>query len=71
MMKPMTITELKRELKKMEQAELIQLISKLYKSNNKVKEIVNVQFRGEKYQEEILTSMPIRRKCMMRFFLIT
>ncbi|MBN2285259.1 MAG: hypothetical protein JXQ26_08785 [Tissierellales bacterium] len=40
MIKPMTITELKKELKKLEQSELIELISGLYKTNDKVKEIV-------------------------------
>ena len=54
MIKPMTITELKKELKKMEYSEFIELISILYKSNDKVKEIINVKFVGEKYQAEIL-----------------
>jgi TusA-related sulfurtransferase len=50
MIKPMTLTELKKELKKLEQSELIELISSLYKTNDKVKEILNVQFVGEEYQ---------------------
>ncbi|MCK8058433.1 MULTISPECIES: DUF6155 family protein [unclassified Fusibacter] len=54
MIKPITITELKKELKKMEQSELIELISNLYKSNDKVKEIINAKVVGEKYQEELL-----------------
>ena len=54
MIKPITLTELKKELKKMEHPELVVLISNLYKSNDKVKEIINVKFVGEKYQEEIL-----------------
>ena len=44
MIKPMTIKELKKELKKLEQSELIELISGLYKTNDNVKEIVNVKF---------------------------
>ncbi len=36
MIKPMTITELKKELKKLEQSELIELIPSLYKTDDKV-----------------------------------
>lgn len=54
MIKPMTLTELKKELKKLEHSELIELISNLYKANDKVKEILNVQFVGEEYQVEAL-----------------
>jgi len=66
MIKPMTITELKKELKNMEQSELIELISSLYKTNDKVKEIVNVKFNGEKYQEELLESY--KEKMYAQFF---
>ena len=56
MIKPMTITELKKELKKLEHSELSELILSIYKTNDKVKEILNVKFVGEKYQEELLES---------------
>lgn len=62
----MTITELKKELKNMEPPELIDLISSLYKSNDKVKEIINVQFIGEKYQEEVLNTY--KKKMYTEFF---
>ncbi len=39
MIKPMTIKELKKELKKLEQSELIELISGLYKTNDNVKRL--------------------------------
>ena len=66
MIKPMTIKELKKELKKLEQSELIELISGLYKTNDNVKEIVNVKFIGEKYQEELLESY--KEKMFAEFF---
>ena len=66
MIKPMTIKELKKELKKLEQSELIELISGLYKTNDNVKEIVNVKFIGEKYQEELLESY--KEKMYAEFF---
>lgn len=56
MIKPMTITELKKELKKLEHSELSELILSLYKTNDKVKEIANVKFVGEIYQEELIES---------------
>ena len=56
MIKPMTITELKKELKKLEHSELSEIILSIYKTNDKVKEILNVKFIGEKYQEELLES---------------
>ena len=62
----MTIKELKKELKKLEQSELIELISGLYKTNDNVKEIVNVKFIGEKYQEELLESY--KEKMYAEFF---
>lgn len=54
MTKPMTLTDLKRELKKLDHAELIDLISMLYKSNDKTKEFLNTRFIGEEYQLEVL-----------------
>ena len=66
MIKPMTIKELKKELKKLEQSELIELISGLYKTNDNVKEIVNVKFIGERYQEELLESY--KEKMYAEFF---
>lgn len=66
MIKPMTITELKKELKKLEHSELSELISSLYKTNDKVKEIINVKFVGEKYQEELLESY--KEKMYAEFF---
>lgn len=54
MSKPLTLTELKKELKKMDHSDLVDLISNLYKSNDTVKEIISVKFVGEKYQAEML-----------------
>ena len=54
MTKPMPLTDLKRELKKLDNAEIIDLISTLYKSNDKAKEILNTRFVGEKYQLDAL-----------------
>lgn len=66
MIKPMTITELKKELKKLEHSELSELILGIYKTNDKVKEILNVKFIGEKYQEELLESY--KEKMFAEFF---
>lgn len=56
MMKPITVTELKKELKKLDQAELIELITKLYKDNKTVKEALSGRFIGAQYQLEMLES---------------
>lgn len=66
MMKPMSITELKKELKKLEPSELMELISSLYKANEKVNEILNVQFNGEEYQSELLAAY--KKKIYEEFF---
>ena len=66
MMKPMSITELKKELKKLDYSELIELISSLYKANDKVKMILNVQFIGEKCQSELLDAY--KKKMNAEFF---
>ncbi len=55
MTKPMTLTELKRELKQLDHKELIQLISDLYKSDRKVKEMLSARFVGEEYQQALLS----------------
>lgn len=55
-MKPITVTELKKELKKLDQAELIELITKLYKDNKTVKEALSGRFIGAQYQLEMLES---------------
>lgn len=66
MMKPMTVTELKKELKKLDHAELMELIASLYKANDQVNEILNVQFNGEKYQSELLDAY--KKKIYEEFF---
>ena len=66
MIKPMTITELKKELKEREHSELIELILSLYKANDKVKEILNAQLIGKKYQEEALDIY--KKKMYVEFF---
>ena len=66
MIKPMTITELKKELKKLEHSELSEIILSIYKTNDKVKEILNVKFIGEKYQEELLEAY--KEKMFAEFF---
>lgn len=55
-MKPITVNELKKELKKLDQAELIELITKLYKDNKTVKEALSGRFIGAQYQLEMLES---------------
>ncbi|MDK9711134.1 DUF6155 family protein [Acidaminobacter sp.] len=55
-MKPITVNELKKELKKLDQAELIELITKLYKDNKTVKEALSGRFIGAEYQLEMLES---------------
>jgi hypothetical protein len=54
MIKPMTITELKKELKKLDNTELNELVLNIYKTNDKVKDIINVKFAGEEYQKQLL-----------------
>ncbi|MBP1918004.1 DUF6155 family protein [Youngiibacter multivorans] len=66
MTKQMTVTELKKRLKGMEQPELIDLISGLYKANGMVKEILNSRFSGEGYQAEVLEAY--KQKLMSEFF---
>ena len=50
----------------MEHSELSELILGIYKTNDKVKEILNVKFVGEKYQEELLESY--KEKMFAEFF---
>ncbi|ETA81227.1 DUF6155 family protein [Youngiibacter fragilis] len=66
MAKQMTLTELKNKLKGMENAELIELISGLYKANGMVKEILNSRFAGEGYQAEMLEAY--KNKLEKEFF---
>ncbi len=66
MTKQMTMTELKKKLKGMEQAELIELISSLYKADGMVKEILNSRFAGEGYQAEVLEAY--KKKLKNEFF---
>lgn len=66
MAKQMTMTELKKKLRGMEQAELIELISGLYKANGMVKEIMNSRFAGEGYQAEVLEAY--KQKIKNEFF---
>lgn len=66
MAKQMTMTELKKKLKGMEQAELIELISGLYKANGIVKEIMNSRLAGESYQTEVLEAY--KKKIKNEFF---
>ena len=49
MTKPITISELKKELKIMNMSELNELILDLYKSSNQVKEILSSKYIGEAY----------------------
>lgn len=65
-MKPLTLTELKEKLRKMDYSELIELISGLYKSNKIVKEMISVKFIGEKYQIDALEEY--KKKIYAEFF---
>lgn len=62
----MTLTDLKKELKKLDHTELTDLISTLYKSNDKVKEFLNTRFVGEKYQQDALDTY--KKKMNDEFF---
>lgn len=66
MNKPMTLTELKKELKTLENSELVEIISNLYKSNDKVKDFLNMRFIGEKYQYDVLEKY--KKKMYDEFF---
>lgn len=56
MTKPITISELKKELKIMNVSELNELILDLYKSSTQVKEILSSKFIGDVYLEEALNT---------------
>ena len=64
--KPMSMSELKRELKQLDNSELIELISNLYKANDQVKEMMQAKFVGEKYQVDALEAY--KKKMYAEFF---
>lgn len=66
MTKPLTISELKKELKIMNEFELKELILELYKSSVQVKEILNAKFIGDSYLIEILETY--KRKMLDEFY---
>lgn len=66
MTKPMTLTDLKKELKTLDHVELVDLVLTLYKANGKTKELINTRFIGEKYQEDALESY--KKKMNDEFF---
>ncbi|HEY5556232.1 DUF6155 family protein [Acetobacterium sp.] len=54
MIKPLTVTELKKELNKIDQKQLVEIIVSLYKNDEKAKDILCLRLRGEDYQNELL-----------------
>jgi hypothetical protein len=54
MIKQMTITDLKKELKQLDQKELIELVCTLYKSNPKNKELISANFLVDQYKMDTL-----------------
>lgn len=64
--KPMSMSELKRELKQLENSELIELVSNLYKANDQVKEMIQAKFVGERYQVDALEAY--KKKMYAEFF---
>lgn len=66
MTKPLTVSELKKELKIMNEAELKELILELYKSSVQVKEILNAKFIGDEYLIETLNAY--KRKMLDEFY---
>ena len=54
MSKSMPIKQLKKELMQLQQNELIELVTNLYKKSKKVEEIVNAKFIGKDYVSELL-----------------
>lgn len=66
MTKPLTIVEVKKGLKKLDETELIELLLELYKSNGKVKEFVSSRFGGESYNKELFDEY--KKKIFLEFF---
>ncbi|MBC3805396.1 hypothetical protein GH808_13310 [Acetobacterium fimetarium] len=54
MIKPLTVTELKKELNKLDQKQLADMIADLYKKDEKVKDILCVRLMGEAYKNALL-----------------
>ncbi|WP_096435182.1 hypothetical protein [Alteribacter populi] len=52
-MKTFKVTELKRELQKLDKKELITIISDLYKANKEVTKSLSVKFGGSKMVDEL------------------
>lgn len=50
MVKPMKLTDLKRELKQLESSQLEEIVCSLYKSSNEAKGILSARFMGREYQ---------------------
>ncbi|PKM70260.1 MAG: hypothetical protein CVU94_00165 [Firmicutes bacterium HGW-Firmicutes-19] len=48
-----TITKLKKDLKKLEHAELVEILADLFKNDGKVQKILTSRFIGEVYQREM------------------
>ncbi|MDR1606157.1 MAG: hypothetical protein LBS41_03485 [Streptococcaceae bacterium] len=53
MAKALTLPQLKRQLKEMTHQELIDLISTLYKENKSTKDLINLKFQGDSFEEKV------------------
>ncbi|MBC3887398.1 hypothetical protein GH810_03625 [Acetobacterium paludosum] len=60
MIKPLKITDLKKELYKLDPKQLVEIIANLYKNDEKAKDILCVRFMGEAYKNELLTKYKIK-----------
>jgi hypothetical protein len=53
-MEKYTVAKLKKDLKKLEIAELVEILSELFKNDKKVQKILTARFVGDIYQREML-----------------
>ena len=54
MAKHLTIADLKKELNMLEHKQLLEIITSLYKNDEKVKDMLCIRFMREEYQREVL-----------------
>lgn len=62
----MKITDLKKQLNRMEKKELINLIGKLYKASQQVQSIIDVELYGESVEGQLITDR--KKKIHTAFF---
>lgn len=60
MIKPLKLTDLKKELNKLDQKQLVEIIANLYKNDQRAKDMLCVRLMGEAYKNELLTAYKIK-----------